>query len=128
MSRNLKILIVEDEVLTAIVMKKKLENAGYQVAQSVTTGEDAVLTVKEMTIDIVLMDIRLAGEIDGIEAATKIQNLREIPIIFLTGYNDTETKKRANALEPLAILIKPVEMTDVVNILERIQGDNSKKG
>ncbi len=128
MSRNLKILIVEDEVLTAIVMKKKLENAGYQVAQSVTTGEDAVLTVKEMTIDIVLMDIRLAGEIDGIEAATKIQNLREIPIIFLTGYNDAETKKRANALEPLAILIKPVEMTDVVNILERIQGDNSKKG
>ncbi|MDI6402521.1 response regulator [Balneolaceae bacterium ANBcel3] len=118
MSGELKILLVEDEVLTAILMKKKLEKSGYQVAKSVTTGEHAISAVKEMDMDIVLMDIRLAGEIDGIEAAEMIQNIRKTPIIFITGYDDTETKERAETLKPLAYLNKPVDFAALLSILE----------
>jgi len=120
MSETLKILIVEDEVLTAIILKRNLEKAGYQVAKSVVSGEDAVKTAMEMEIDIVLMDIRLAGEMDGIDAAAEIQKIRITPIIFCTGYDDEETKNRADKLNPLAFLNKPLDIAILINILHSI--------
>lgn len=120
MSKTLKILIVEDEVLTAIILKRNLEKAGYQVAASVVSGEAAITTAQDMPIDIVLMDIRLAGEMDGIEAAAQIQKIRNTPIIFCTGYDDDETKTRALQLEPLAFLNKPLDISVVINLLNTI--------
>jgi CheY-like chemotaxis protein len=118
MGRELRILLVEDEVITSFIVKKNLEKADYRVARSVVTGEDAISAVREMPIDIVLMDIRLAGAMDGIEAASRIQQIRKTPIIFCTGYDDPETRDRANALEPLAFFNKPLDIPAVVSILE----------
>ncbi len=119
MGSELKILLVEDEVLTAKVIEKRLERAGYKITITVTTGEDAVSTVKETNIDIILMDICLAGEMDGIEAASEIQNIRKTPVIFLTAYNDTETRDGADELKPLAFLNKPVDIKELIKLLER---------
>lgn len=120
MSKTLKILIVEDEVLTAIILKRNLEKAGYQVAASVVSGEAAITTAQEIPIDLVLMDIRLAGEMDGIEAAAQIQKIRETTIIFCTGYDDDETKTRALQLEPLAFLNKPLVMATLIHLIDSI--------
>src|SRR4030043_1856411 len=88
MDNLIKILLVEDEVITAMLMKIELRKIGYTVAYHVTTGEDAIINAKQNSPDIILMDIRLAGEIDGIEAASIIKSEFDIPIIFITGYED----------------------------------------
>ena len=118
-NNKLEILLVEDEILTAMVMKLDLEKGGYLVAQSVVSGEDAVSAINEIKIDVILMDIRLAGDIDGIEAAAQIQNIKEIPVIFMTGYDDAEIRAKAEALEPLAYLLKPLDMAALIKILEK---------
>lgn len=120
MSKDLKIMIVEDEIITAIELEMHLRSAGYIVASRVTSGEKAVSNAEAERIDVVIMDIRLAGIIDGIEAAEKIQSIRETDIIFITGYEDQETRKRAEALNPTAFLLKPVDASDFSHILNHI--------
>ncbi|MCF7945897.1 MAG: response regulator [Spirochaetia bacterium] len=120
MNKELEIMIVEDEAITAMVMESELKEAGYCIVGRVVSGEDAVSFAKEVNIDVVLMDIRLAGEIDGIEAAAQIQNIRTTQIIFMTGYDDPETRGRANALNPLAFLNKPLDRATLIENLEKI--------
>lgn len=118
--RELNILIVEDEVITAMILKINLEKAGYHVARSVVSGEDAVLAVQELNMDVVLMDIRLAGSLDGIQAAALIQDIRKTPIIFCSGYDDNATKKRADALNPLGFLTKPLDLATMIRTLDLV--------
>jgi FOG: CheY-like receiver len=90
-----KILVVEDEVITAEHIKLALKNQGYQVVDVITSGEDAINKVEEETVDLVLMDIHLRGKMDGVEAAEEIWRGFSIPVIFLTAYSDEKTLKRA---------------------------------
>jgi DNA-binding NarL/FixJ family response regulator len=104
-----RILIVEDEIVSAMALETALAEMGYVVVGSVTTGEEAFDRAIGERPDIVAMDIRLAGKMDGIEAASRIIEATEAQIIFMTGYGDDETRKRALALKPLGVMSKPVD-------------------
>ena len=113
MRENIRILIVEDEFLAAVYLQRELIRSGYTVSQPVATGEEAIERAEQEQPDVVLMDIRLAGAIDGIEAAREIVSRHAIPIIFMTGYSDGETRERAQRLAPAAYLIKPLQIYQV---------------
>ncbi|MGA2668514.1 MAG: PAS domain S-box protein [Ignavibacteria bacterium] len=104
-----KILVVEDEGIIAQDIKNCLENLGYTVPEVVFTGTEAILKADELRPDLVLMDIVLKGEIDGIETAAEIRNRYNIPIVYLTAYEDDKTLKRAKLTEPLGYILKPFE-------------------
>ena len=108
-----KVLIVEDERILAIGMKRKLENAGYTVTGTASSGEEAIENVKKTSPDLVLMDIVLKGDMDGIEAAQQIINLYNIPIIYLTAYADEEILERAMITEPYGYLLKPFNLNEL---------------
>ena len=83
-----QILVVEDEAITGMDIQRRLKNLGYIVPVVVSSGEDAIKKVKENNPDLVLMDINLKGEMDGIEAALKIHSFSDIPVIYLTAFSD----------------------------------------
>lgn len=113
MSERKRILIVEDEAVNALALQIMLKSAGFDVIGSVAKGEKAVDEAIEKKPDLVLMDIRLAGEIDGIEAARRIKDLSDIPIIFMTGYAERIIENRANELNPVGFLTKPIGYADI---------------
>ncbi len=100
------ILVVEDERITAEDIRAGLEFAGYKVPVICSTGEDAVQQAGRLEPDLVLMDIKLEGEMDGIEAAAEIRKSRDIPVIYLTAYSDEKTVERAKLTEPSGFLVK----------------------
>jgi cellulose synthase/poly-beta-1,6-N-acetylglucosamine synthase-like glycosyltransferase/CheY-like chemotaxis protein len=100
------VVIVEDEMITAIELKDKLLKTGFTVPAIVTSGEEAINTVAEIRPDLVLMDIVLQGDMDGIEAASRISSL-DIPVVFLTAYSDDATLQRAKSTSPYGYIIKP---------------------
>ena len=101
-----RILIVEDERITAEDIRYVLEGVGYEVQGICSSGEDAIIKAGEFHPDLVLMDITLAGEMDGIEAAEHIKELYDIPIIYLTAYSDSSTLKRIKITEPTGYVVK----------------------
>jgi PAS domain S-box-containing protein len=115
---KVKILIVEDEQIVAKNIEKRLTGAGYQVVASVSTGEEAIEKVKSTAPDIILMDIKLKGKIDGIETADILRKNYQLPVIFLTSYTDEETFQRAKNTEPFGYLIKPFETKDLNRAVE----------
>jgi PAS domain S-box-containing protein len=112
------ILIVEDEAVVAADLASKLERAGYRSVGIACDGEDAVETAKALAPDLVLMDIRLAGAMDGIKTAERIQAHRNIPIVYLTAHSDMATLRRAAATEPFGYILKPFEERDVTTQIE----------
>jgi signal transduction histidine kinase/CheY-like chemotaxis protein len=104
--RAARILVVEDEHLVALDLKQRLERMGYTVALAYT-GEQAIEQTQASAFDLVLMDIKLAGPIDGIEAAHKIHAKLDVPIIYVTAYADNHTIERARTTEPYGYIVKP---------------------
>ncbi len=102
-----RILIVEDEGIAALDLQKMLTALGYSALDIVSTGEDAVREAGERVPNLVLMDIMLQGEIDGVTAAEQIRALFDIPVIYITAYADEATLQRAKITEPYAYLVKP---------------------
>src|SRR5262245_11196612 len=101
------ILIVENEAIVAADLTNKLRRLGYGISGTVWRGEEAVARAREMRPDLVLMDIRLAGQLDGIEAAEQIRAQCDIPVIYLTAYCDPTTFQRAKLTAPFAYILKP---------------------
>ena len=126
MEKAIRILLVEDEVILAMFMKEQLKNIGYIVEQSVPSGEKAIIAAKENPPDLILMDIRLAGEIDGIDATIAIKSESDIPVIFITGFDDQSIRERAEKTKPLAFLIKPPKMTELKEIIDSFFAGNEK--
>ena len=93
-----KILIVEDEIIVALNLRNKLMQHGYNVVDLVSTGEESIAVAEASKPDLILMDIRLKGDMDGIDAATEIRSKLDVPIIFLTAYIDEITKGRAESI------------------------------
>ena len=112
------ILIVEDEAVVAADLAGKLERAGYRSVGIAADGEDAVETAKTLAPDLVLMDIRLAGPMDGIKTAERIQSIRNVPIVYLTAHSDMTTLRRAAATEPFGYILKPFEERDFTTQIE----------
>lgn len=107
--KPLTILVVEDEIITAIDIQSSLENLGYIVPSTASKGEEAIEKVETLQPDLVLMDIVLKGDIDGVEAAGIIRDRYQIPVIFLTAYSDDATLNRAGITEPFGYLLKPFD-------------------
>src|SRR5665811_2230458 len=89
--KKAKILVVEDQNIVALNIRNKLKNLGYTVPGTASTGEEAIRKAELTNADLVLMDIMLKGDMDGIEAAREIKNRLGIPILYLTAYTDDET-------------------------------------
>ncbi|BAW30870.1 sensory transduction regulatory protein [Methanothermobacter sp. MT-2] len=113
-----RVMIVEDENIVAMDIKQRLEMLGYEVVATVTTGEEAVKLTEKTRPDIILMDIVLKGEMDGIEAAEEIKRRFKIPIIYITAYSDEETLERAKITEPFGYIIKPFEDRELHSVIE----------
>ena len=104
-----RIVVVEDEAIVAMDLRAKLEDLGHSVLATCHSGEEAVRLVHQVLPDLVLMDIRLSGEMDGIQAAGQLWESLGIPVVFLTAYADETTLDRAKLTEPLGYLLKPVD-------------------
>lgn len=113
-----KILVVEDESVAAWYLQEALENLGHQVVASAISGEEALEFVDETRPDLVLMDIRLQGDIDGIAAAQQIHSRFEVPIVYLTAHADDATLERAIATNPYGYLVKPFQEREVHTTIE----------
>ena len=111
--RRYKFLIVEDEMLIALQIKNSLVRAGYQVCGLAVSGEQAIEVARAEAPDVILMDIRLLGVMDGIEAAQQIASFLTFTLIFTTGYPDPALRERAFLLNPAAYLIKPVDIYQI---------------
>lgn len=102
-------MIVEDELIEATDLKKRLENLGYSVLGIAGTGEDAIQKAQKLFPNLVLMDINLKGDMNGIQAAATIIENNDIPVIYLTAYFDDETLEQAKKTAPYGYIIKPYE-------------------
>lgn len=118
-----KILIVEDQLYIGELIKKILQENGYDpIDEVITSGEEVIKSLSKIQPDLILMDIRLedgGGEIDGIETSKYINSNYDIPIIYLTAYDDEETLNRAKLTEPYGYIVKPIENNrDIIPTIE----------
>lgn len=113
-----KILVVEDENVVALEIKKRLKRLGYLVPSVASSGREAINKTEGFLPDLVLMDIRLKGDMDGIETAKEINKRFNIPVIYLTAHSDDETLKRAKQTDPYGYILKPFEEDDLRTTIE----------
>ncbi len=128
---SVKILIVEDELLIANNLARKLTKLGYTIVEIVSSGENAIRIAGEKQPDLVLMDIVIKGDMDGIQAAAQIAKKYGIPVIYLTAYADNETLNRAKDTTPFGYILKPFkdrELQVTIEIaLQKHQADLEQK-
>ena len=118
MSNRRDVLIVEDEAVITVVLKQTLSVHGFRVRGVAKSGKAAIAKAKQLQPDLVLMDISLQGEMDGIEAARTILAARWLPVVFMTSHSDTATVQRAWELNPAGYVIKPVRPEELIETLE----------
>ncbi|MBW2558073.1 MAG: response regulator [Deltaproteobacteria bacterium] len=109
MNKKPKILIVEDERIIALETRRKLESMGYDVSAIVSSGEEAIIKSEELHPDLVLMDIVLTGEMDGVEAAGQIHIRFGIPVVYVTTDVSDARLEHITRSEPFGCLFKPFE-------------------
>jgi two-component system, cell cycle response regulator len=114
----ISILLVEDEGIVARDLEETLTRLGYQIAGIASEGTQAVTMAQKLQPELVVMDVSLRGEVDGIQAARLIQQNSHVPIIFLTGHSDSETLHRAVLTGPLGYLIKPFQEAELHSTIE----------
>lgn len=118
MSYKASILVVEDERLVAADIQQTLTLLGYRVLVCTSTGEEAVELAEAVSPDLVMMDIHLDGQMDGIEAATTIHQRWNTPVIFLTAYADDATVARAQTAHPKGYLLKPFSSQELARTIQ----------
>ncbi len=129
MDNPVKILIVEDEMIIGANISLQLSDLGYEVTGIVPRGEEALIHMEQNKPDIVLLDIQLKGELDGIETAKLMQLTNHIPIIYLTANTDENHFNRAKETNPYAFISKPFKKLDLQHAIEltvgRIKNENN---
>lgn len=118
MSEPRRILVVEDEGITALDLERTLRRMGYEVPCSAASGPEAIAAVDNHQVDLLLCDIVLRGEMDGIEAASQIRQRHKIPVVFLTAFGDAATLRRARSADPYGYLIKPFHDEELRSTIE----------
>ena len=113
-----RILIVEDEVIVSKYIEACLSNLGYEIAAVITYGEEAVQNTEIINPDLILMDVRLSGKMNGTEAAAQISQKMDVPIVFLTAYTDEKTIDMAKDSDPYGYLVKPFYEKELQTTLE----------
>jgi len=114
---NKNVLIVEDEALVALLLKSFIERNGHTVVDSVMSGEEAMEIAKTDDIDIILMDVNLAGILNGIETIKKIKQFKEVLFAYMTAYTDDENILKMKQTEPVKIISKPIRIDEVLELL-----------
>jgi len=109
---QIKVMIVEDELITAEAIAVLLKKLNYNPIAIVSSGEEAISEIKNLNLDLILMDIILAGTMDGIETAKIINTNYNLPIIFITAYGDKKTLNKAKLSEPYGYIVKPITNED----------------
>ncbi|MBN2735068.1 MAG: response regulator [Methanomicrobiaceae archaeon] len=115
--KDLQILIVEDEAVVAMSIKQLIGIYGYSVAGVASNFSDAVRIAEEKLPDLVLMDIKIKGNKDGIEAANKIKEICGASVIFLTAYSSKETIDKCMSVNPSAYIVKPFKEQELRNAI-----------
>jgi len=116
---GIKVLVVEDEILVGLMLAKNLRSAGYVVGQVATTGEEAIERTGMEQPEVILMDVTLAGDINGIEAARQIKDRYGTPIIIFSGYRDDAFFEQAEQVDPVAVLSKMGPFADITAAIEK---------
>lgn len=124
---GIKILIVEDDPIIGADLGDRLTEMGFQALGPVGTGMAALALVAQHNLDLVLMDIQLEGDLDGIETARRIREKHPLPIIFLTSNSDDATFSQAKATKPQAFLSKPFRGKDLKHAIELAIGQAAKE-
>lgn len=115
-----RIVIVEDDLLLSLLLEKQVGRMGYNVAAKVISGEEAVEKIREHEPDLVLMDIKLVGDLDGVEAMQQVRSFTDVPVLYLTGNSDERTRRRAYATDPVAYMVKPVDIALLKKTIKEI--------
>ena len=113
-----RILVVEDDGVLALNLADTLDELGYTVAGTATRGEEAIDLARRLHPNLILMDVGLAGQIDGIAAAEAIRDEHDVPVVFLTSHADEDTLQRATHADPSAYLVKPFKAPDLRCVIE----------
>ena len=108
-----KIMIVDDDATIQMELEEYLTHLDYTVVGTADTGESAIEMARETDPDLILMDVNLPGEMNGIEAAEKIKAELDIPIIFISGYGDPEYIEKAKEIEPFGYVMKPFDEEEI---------------
>ena len=114
------ILIVEDEFIVAIDLQTQLNSMGNFFFHIVASGEEAVKITMKKNINLIFMDIKLKGEIDGLEAAGEITKKQDVPVIFISGNSDLLNSDRLKKTKPAGILNKPIMNYELVEVLNNV--------
>ncbi|MBI9106930.1 MAG: PAS domain S-box protein [Spirochaetales bacterium] len=118
--KKIKVLIVEDESILSMDMTQSLETMGYEVIDAVPSGEEAIMLLKEEETDLILMDVQLAGVLDGIQAAELINKDHNIPIIYISGHTDELTLSRAKITGPYGYITKSFNYDELNTTMEMV--------
>lgn len=116
----LNIIIAEDERIIALSLSAMLKRMGHSVLDLCPSAERCLEAVPKHNPDLVLMDIRMEGEMDGIEAAGILKEKYQTPVIFTTAFDDKDTRRRAADVKPLGFLVKPIVRSDIENLLSTL--------
>lgn len=115
-----RVLIVEDDMIISLVIENMVKELGHEVIGKATSGSEAIDIALENAPDLILMDIRLKGEMDGIEAVTQIKEKINTAVIYLTGNSDRVNYDRARATDFIDLITKPFTITDLTKSLELV--------
>jgi len=118
---GVNVLIVEDEALIALLLERELSKIGCTILDKVATGEDAIDRANRMEPDLILMDIKLAGIMDGIEAVRRMSLVRKYNVVFMSAFASPEVRTAVNDLAPLAFLSKPLKSEMLLPLVSKIQ-------
>ena len=113
------VMIVEDDLILNLLYESYLEKLGYDAEGELVYGKTAIEVAKKINPDLILMDISLEGEIDGITAMKEIRKFSNVPVIYITGNSDPHHVQRAKETEYLDYLVKPIEFNDLKDSIER---------
>lgn len=120
--KPLRIIIAEDEAVFALDIQSIIQDAGGEVVGIAVRGQDAITLAAALRPDLVLMDVHLMGDLDGIEAARAIKAMRGIAVIFVTAHGDADTLRRMFEIVPTAPIIKPISESHLREMIMRICG------
>lgn len=118
-NNNKKVLIVEDDMIIAMVLEKMVLKLNHHVIEKVVTGKKAIETAQNEVPDLILMDIQLNDDIDGIMAMQQIRKSSDVPVIYITGNSDPYNMERARKTNFVDYLIKPIQMNDLKKSIDK---------
>ena len=119
----MNIFIVEDEVLIRIFLKRVFEKNGCNIIGETATGEEAIEMLKEHECDLICLDIKLQGKLDGIETAKKIREFSDTPIMFLSAYNENDIRQQIKISNCIGYFDKPIKNGVIKNVIEELKKD-----